>query len=232
MGSLPLSKREQAHRVACERIGHRIASKEQQASINPDSGPNDSAGNAEETPRETNPVGLGRRGEKEKKVRSKENQDDNDGRKVHFDDTLRIRWIESAGREPIFETNAPPVAATWPVEVLKYRPDHPFSSPPKILAEFEHGNPDLVRTFLTDDPRIYGCDDWEQSICTPWVNGAVILVDGLPDAIEIPISENRFLSARRVLKLVYTELMKTIEKKPKVWWRSVEKERRGEVARA
>ncbi|SJK99144.1 uncharacterized protein ARMOST_02431 [Armillaria ostoyae] len=226
MGGLPLSERERAYTIACERIAPRIQGRQQQTTANPESGPNDPEGTAEDTPQETNTVGRGERGGNRQ---NQENQDDNDGRKVLFDDKLHIRWIEAAGRKPIFANNAPPVVATSPMGILKPRPDDPFTSAPKILANFEHGSPALVEIFLTADPRLHNCDDWKQHICTPKVNGAVILVNGLPNPIEIPASEGRFLSTRRVMKLVHSELMRDVGKN---WWMSVEKERRGEVAKA
>ncbi len=223
MGGQPFSERERTYTIACERIAPRIQGKQQQTTADPESGPKDPECPAEDTPQETNTVGRGGRGG------NRQIQDDDDGRKVLFDNKLHIRWIEAAGRKPIFENKAPPVVATSPMGILKPRPDDPFTSPAKILAGFEHGNPALVEIFLTADPRLRSCDDWKQSICTPKVNGAVILVNGLPNPIEIPASEDRFLSTRRVLKLVHSELMKDVGKN---WWMFVEKERRGEVAKA
>ncbi|KAK0444633.1 uncharacterized protein EV420DRAFT_995340 [Desarmillaria tabescens] len=225
MGRKPLSQRERAYKVACERIALRIEGKEQQISANPESGTNDPEGSAEVDPRGSNTVGRGGGN-----ARNNIGPNENDNKKVEFDNKLHIRWIEAAGCKPIFTNNAPPVTATPPSGILKRRPEHPVSSAPKILAEFEHGNPALVETFLTDDPRLQDCNDWKQSICTPKIDGAVILVDGLPNPIEIPISERRFLSARRVLKLVYSELMKNVESR--IWWRSIERWRRKEIAKA
>ncbi|KAK0203302.1 hypothetical protein DFS33DRAFT_1329776 [Desarmillaria ectypa] len=226
MGGQPLSERERAYRVACERIALRVKGKQQQTSASAEARPNDPEGSSEVAPREKNTVGRGGRGNDRRKT----GPNDNDGRNVHFDNKVHIRWIEAAGCEPIFANNAPPIAATSPIGILKRRPDHPITFTPKILANFEHGNPALLKASLTDDPRLHDCNDWKQSICTPKVDGAVILVDGLPNPIEIPTSENHFLSVRRVLKLVCSELMKNVENK--VWWMSVEKERRGEVAKA
>ncbi|KAK0490147.1 hypothetical protein EDD18DRAFT_1109698 [Armillaria luteobubalina] len=71
--------------------------------------------------------------------------------------------------------------------------------------------------FALNDPKGTADDapqetNMKQQICLPKVNGAVILVNGLPNPIEIPASEGRFLSMRRVMKLMHSELMKDIEK--------------------
>lgn len=223
MGGSPPSKRERAYTAACERIAPRIQGKQHQTTADPQSAPNDPQGTAEDTAQEINTVGRGGRGG------SRKNQDDGHERQVLFNNELHIRWIEAAGRKPIFANSAPPVVATSPTGILKPWPDDPFTSPAKIPARFEHGNPALVDIFLTADPRLQDYNNWKQHICTPKVNGAVILVNGLPNPIEIPASEGRFLSTRRVMKLVRSELMKDVGKN---WWMFVEKERRMEVGRA